>query len=350
MFITMKRYVTGDIAENGMVRQNVSFKDQLMPHLVDIVLQELYRMNLVEQRRSDGAAKIQNFDKRGREFCFFPELNTYKFNDGTPFKEAVMKAADVSMREVRRLAENALNDVMSSLFREFLHDLGDLSEIIDQLESLDALITREDTNDDSEIVHEALDKLEEYFWNSTFATSQIIQMTTTDLAYYKNPVDFQKRFKEVYAAGGRLNTNTKYGRKTENTVYISDQIITASRYTGIKKSLQQAVNEGRISKDFAKWVLGQAKEINVADAQAFRNPYAFRAVLDMMGKWNDDMEESFQRLLRGDWNQQDLSIVWQTLKPFVFSNVQIDNGTVSHTDPNGKETNPLYGRKMRVPH
>ena len=32
--------------------------------------------------------------------------------------------------------------------------------------------------------------LREYFWNSKLATSQIIQLTTTDLAFYKNIEDF----------------------------------------------------------------------------------------------------------------------------------------------------------------
>lgn len=59
-------------------------------------------------------------------------------------------------------------------------------------------------------------KLREYFWNSKFATSQIIELTTTDLAFYKNIEDFQKRYKEVHAPALRLNTNSKYGRKEEN--------------------------------------------------------------------------------------------------------------------------------------
>ena len=48
------------------------------------------------------------------------------------------------------------------------------------------------------------DLMQEYYWNQQFATSQIIQMTTTDLAFYKNATDFQKRYKEVYAAGSKF--------------------------------------------------------------------------------------------------------------------------------------------------
>lgn len=71
-------------------------------------------------------------------------------------------------------------------------------------------------------------KLREYFWNSKFATSQIIELTTTDLAFYKNIEDFQKRYKEVHAPALRLNTNSKYGRKEERTIYLKDDEIVSS--------------------------------------------------------------------------------------------------------------------------
>ncbi len=45
------------------------------------------------------------------------------------------------------------------------------------------------------IKNPAKDRLREYFWNSKLATSQIIELTTTDLAFYDGVTDFQKRFK-----------------------------------------------------------------------------------------------------------------------------------------------------------
>ena len=63
--------------------------------------------------------------------------------------------------------------------------------------------------------------LEEYFWNQAYATTQIIELTTTDLAFYKDEVDFQKRYKEVYASGTKLNTKTQYGKDFRRTLSFS---------------------------------------------------------------------------------------------------------------------------------
>lgn len=57
--------------------------------------------------------------------------------------------------------------------------------------------------------------LRNYYWNSKLATSQIIQLATTDLAFYKDMKEFQKRFKEVHAPSLRLNTSSTYkGERT----------------------------------------------------------------------------------------------------------------------------------------
>jgi len=190
-----------------------------MPHLVEVVLQELDRIGLVRQRKKDNAEPIANFDKRGDKFCFFPELNTLTFQDGTMYAQAVQKAIDnKDEQEVRNLTERALGMVMDRLFNEFVLDL-DFNAVIYQLKKLKVVDSKLEGD---ELASAVLAQLENYFWNSTFATSQIIQLTVTDLAYYKDAVDFQKRYKEVYALGNRLNTNTKYGRKTENTLYIAD--------------------------------------------------------------------------------------------------------------------------------
>jgi len=103
------------------------------------------------------------------------------------------------------------------------------------------------------------------------------------------------------------------------------------------------VANGRISKSRAKYILKYAKEINVADAQALRNPYAMRAILDMMGKWTDEMDECFNRMLSGTFDEGDFNIIFQTIKPFMFTNVIKDCGVKS-------KNSPWYGQLMRSPH
>ena len=75
-------------------------------------------------------------------------------------------------------------------------------------------------------VNSAKDFMREYYWNSSFAKSQIIQIMTTDLAFYKdnNLVDFQKRFNEVKAPALKLDVNSKYGKKEQVMIILQDFI------------------------------------------------------------------------------------------------------------------------------
>ena len=371
MYITMQRFVSN--AKQG------SFKEQMLPLFIKLVKQEMRRIKLVNNRKSarnDDSTidktrleEIQNYDKQGGEFLFFPELNTIAVPSlGVTFKEAALMYLDKGdMKSLNNLIAETLagkinpttnqreGGLMDQLFMDFmkqfshldndelakmLHDLGGITylgntAIKKYAEENNVSIGEAEIEIERQNYQNSIEALKNYFWNSVFATSQIIQLTTTDLAYYKNATDFYKRFKEVYAAGNRLNVSTKYGRRVENTVYISDHIVTTSKYTLAKKSLETAVKEGRLNENEKNIILDKLKDINAADAQAFRNPYAFRAVLDMMGAWSDEMDEAFNKILKNEYDSRDFAIIMQTIKPFMFTNVPTDNG---------------LGGRNRVPH
>lgn len=360
MYITMRRFI--DTAKEG------TFKDQMIPLFTKLVKQEMRRIKLVQDRKKviGDAERIKCFDTFGDKFQFFPELNTIIDSEtGLSFKKAAIQYLeecniDALDELIARTLAGTVNastgqregGLMDNLFMEFLSEIpatGEhLADMIDELGGIkkitnvkqyakDNNISLEEAEKTVERINEqsAIDALENYFWNSVFATSQIIELTTTDIAYYESATDFFKRFKEVYAAGNRLNTNTRYGRKVENTIYISDHFVTASKYTLIKKSLDNAVESERMSEEERDTILEKMKNIKATDAQAFRNPFAFRAVLDMMGAWSDEMDESFNRILNNEYDAGDFAVVWQTIKPFLFANVPTDNG---------------LGGRMRTPH
>lgn len=174
-------------------------------------------------------------------------------------------------------------------------------------------------------------KLREYFWNSKFATSQIIELTTTDLAFYKNIEDFQKRYKEVHAPALRLNTNSKYGRKWERTVYLKDDEIKSPVLDDIATVLDSRVAKGEMSKRDRDLILNKFREVNVADAQAYRSLSSYRAILDMSGQWTDDMQRAFDNFQEGKWDVSDFNIIWQTKKPYVYTQVNNMSGIEGHS-------------------
>ena len=357
-FIKFKRYVAS--------KENGSVEDQLLPLLRKVVKQELGRMKLVNQRREKGAKPISNFDDdkymRGAKFCFFPDFEFYYVKEDGTIYDGFGKTKNeidpsyVSLKdklselyEVKDTsAANALIDAavkydMDDLYTKFLQDFGALDNESPDIRLNNDSLTKlgENTLEDlkksgaiSDSTHFS-NALHEYFWNQAYATTQIIEITTTDLAFYKDAGDFQKRFKEIYAAGTKLNTLSKYGKKSYKTIYLVDNLITSPSYNDIKKSLDDAVKAHHITKLDEESILKQLEKINVADAQAYRSLSSIRSVLDMMGQWTPEMETTYNNIRKGDWNMNDLNTIWQTLKPFVYTQIDSSNG---------------IGGRMKVPH
>ena len=178
--------------------------------------------------------------------------------------------------------------------------------------------------------------LREYYWNSKLATSQIIQLTTTDLAFYKNLEDFQKRYKEVHAPALRMNTKATYkgeriGRDWERTIYLKDDEIVSSVLEDIKTVLNERVSKGEMSRIDRDNIIYKFKNVNVADAQAYRSLSSYRAILGMSGQWTDDMEQAYNNFKEGNWNMKDFNIIWQTKKPYVYTQVNSNSGIEGHT-------------------
>lgn len=177
--------------------------------------------------------------------------------------------------------------------------------------------------------------LREYYWNSKLATSQIIELTTTDLAFYKNVEDFQKRYKEVHAPALRMNTKATYkgkriGRDWERTIYLEDDEITSSVLSDIETVLDERVKKGEMTKIDRDNIVNKFKEVNVADAQAYRSLSSYKAILGMSGQWTDEMEQAYNNFKNGTWNMADFNIIWQTKKPYLYTQINNMSGVEGH--------------------
>lgn len=202
-------------------------------------------------------------------------------------------------------------------------------------------------------------QLENFVWNDMLASINTIELTATDLAYYKNTEDFQKRFAQVHAPGLRLNIEA-YGavgkmvdghremiRVSDDwsrTMYLADD----ERPTGINKTVNSAFNvlidrakkiEDKTQKQtkitaletMQKVVFTALNKVNIADAQALTSPTGMMKKLTMAGAWTHDMTEAYYRICSGNFNLSDLQVLMQPLKPFVYSQIK----------KNGSETMPL---------
>lgn len=174
--------------------------------------------------------------------------------------------------------------------------------------------------------------MKKFFYNSTYAATQIMEITITDPAYYSSVEDLFKRIKELHAPATRLNTEATYkgekvGREMEKAVYLKDFHMQANILEELEKVLEQRVEEGKMTELDKEIIMNKYKDVNVTDGQSYRSMDSYRAVMIMGGKWTEEMEESYQRMMSGQWNMNDFNTVWQVFKPYVYTNISVDNQT-----------------------
>lgn len=321
-FIKFKRYKKG-------------YEEKLLDKFKDLVYQEIDRINLVKERATtdNHIDPIANFDMNGKkmggaEFKFFPELNQ-KGQSGKTFLQAIDEAKQISMDEVDNLIKNTVKSIMDSRFNEAVQHYKSIG-----------LYDRISTEKNARFKHVNVyseegmnDRMREWFWNSTYFTSQFIELTTTDLAYYKNLEGFQKRNKQDHAPAERLNTlatwngkpvlvNNDGSRRTaRRVIYLKDNILPANSMDSINEILEARVKD----KDDAFTAYDKAaimsifNKVNVADAQAYNTLPSFRSTQIMAGMWSDAEETAYNNIMNNKWTASDFLVLWNTRKPYLYT-------------------------------
>lgn len=154
--------------------------------------------------------------------------------------------------------------------------------------------------------------------------ADLLQLTVSDTAMYTNNVDVQKRYAQVQAGYSRPDVCSKYARRFMKTIYLKDFEIDLEKmdkevFDKMEKTLRNAAKAANIDLDVVS-IMKSFKNINVADAQCWRSLSSYRSVKDMFGQWSDIDEDLFQKIRSGETlTIDDYTQVWQTLKPFVYT-------------------------------
>ena len=373
-FIRFRKYVNGvEFDEDG---NKLTYDQIILSKLTDIVNQEYDRIMLVRERDAARQAgdksisPIANYDISrdkngnitnlgGAEFKFLPELNKIKYDNGETFLDRIsrlIKDENSDGSELKSTIEDALSFIMNQGFDQTYAEWQEIG-LLDTVENgkYKYLPFKSEKT--------AREALREYYWNSKLATSQIIQISTTDLAFYKNIEDFQKRYKEVHAPSLRLNTKATFngervGRDWERTLYLKDSEIASAALSDIEEVIMAKYKAGELTEYNAASILskfgysnhvvktknGKEKKyakvgstmvetsyVNVADAQAYRSLSSYKAIMVMSGQWTEDMERAYNNFKNGTWDYADFDTIWQTKKPYVYTQVNNESGVANHT-------------------
>lgn len=318
------------------IRISTGYETAITNHLIDILTLEIDRMAAVKQRETlNKDLKVENFDTgKGARFVFLDYLNEELDTNselGQLIKRKVNQESLNPTEEVHflELATKAIKEGMEKQYqkeKEYWIKEGFLKETSEGMSVKG--INLGDTKEQIE------NSLREFFWNDTFASINILQLTITDIAYYENAEDLQKRLAQLHAPGMRGNLQAKdingqlytdgfhrsfiledFKIESEiipNLIIVREQLLDKEN-DPIKKALIRSQFED---------ILKEFKKVNVADAQAYSSPTSYRKKMGIFGKWSIEQENAYNEIKKGNVNIGNLSILWQPLKPFVYSQAE----------------------------
>lgn len=330
--------------------RGANYREALTNGFKMIFDQELSRIQTVEMRnlQKEDPRFIKNFDSNGKKFMFLDFMNEYLTGDkkSSELGKLIRQKLDGHRIDEARLNELAKEAIMQTMEAraESIVATWEAQGILKGAEKVANIGTTEE---------EIRENLKNFVWNDTFAAMNIMQLTITDLAFYKDAEDLQKRLAQIHAPGIRGNAKaTDYEGKpvtdgnfrtiklTDFDTFISNIIDNVSvvfdrRIASAPESEKAAL---RALKDSLVGKEGAFRQINVADAQGYSSPTSYRKKALVFGKWSRQAEEIYQKLKKGTYTYNDLKVAFQPLKPFVYSQITKDAGV---------EGAPLG--KMKVP-
>lgn len=346
------------------------YKNSIVYGLHNMFLQELSRIQTVRMRNMDkkDAGFIKNFDTNGRRFNFLPVLNNYLENtadkiakrdilrnEGNTISSDNSRLASLLQKKVEgevaltaeeeaelgKLADRVIRQHMEDRVQSILNNWEN-NGILEAAKSIKGIYPSE--LKDEEAADWVRKQVENYLWNDAFASKNILQLTLTDIAFYKDTEDLQKRLAQLHAPGVRGNiyaTDYNGNRVSDgkyrtfilqdfdsfksniiaNIAEVFDRRIAAAPEN--QKAQMVALKESLVGKD------GKYTKINVTDAQGYSSPSSYRKKAFIFGRWSKQAEDIYQKLQKGEYNYTDLETAFQPLKPFVYSKLTKDMGVAN---------------------
>lgn len=326
--------------------RGIGYEETILDGLQQVFIQELGRIIEVKNRAYSNKddRHIKNFDTNGQKFCFLDFLNDYLGSKAHTELGVLLNKKTDSSEQLNIEEENKLFDLVRKEIDSFMtkksneiiqsYKNSGLFEAVKKIEGIG--------NTDVEIES----NLKNFIWNDTYASMMILQMTITDIAYYANAEDLQKRLAQIHAPGIRPNVEAMdYGeydevgrliRKAERvcdgnlrTIFLKDfegDAVVQNVIENLEIVFSRKENESKTDAEKEYWkttkeaIIDAFKDVNVTDAQAYNSITSYRKKAIMFGKWSSKNEEIYKKLKGGKWNISDLETIFQPLKPFVYTN------------------------------
>lgn len=303
-------------------------REEIVEKLVDTARAEFNRIKtLKESSENSPLRRIPNYFSKGTQFQILSFLNG-KLNTKKGFDEAAARAA---------INEFLNYDISKSAF---------FKKEIAKMKKLDIVKAVNETTGDIVFTEKLIDKsikdktafFKDYLINTYYMNTQLTTLFGGDPAFYKNTVDYQKRYKQVLSPG--MFSNSEVQREYYKAVILSDeeQPTKADTINHIKELIDSSsMPEDQKKSLKAMW---SSKKHNLTDAATYISLDRRKETLVGLGRWTPEHDAALERVKAQKETVQDLELLnppFKPEKPFVFTH-RIVEGMVVPTQIKNAET------------
>ena len=309
-----------------------TMEDNILMAMRSMAYQEMSRIQTVKMRNKKKGEEgfIENFDdKNGKKFVFLPWLNTY-LEGGSKADTEVGKELQKKL-EGKKANEEIIHNAIDEDTRTFFDNA--VSDTIAKFKNrgiYDSIKTIENVQDSEAGINNFI---KEFVWNHILAENSFLQLTVTDLAYYKNSEDLQKRLAQLHSPGligDRFATDYNGVQVSDGYFrhfYLEDlEGVKANVVDNLKAYFEQKKAQlPEASRDayeaFAESFLSNYDNFTVTDGQAFSTLTGLRKKSFVYGNWAREMEKIWEDFRDGKFNLSDINTASQVKKPFTYSQI-----------------------------
>ena len=324
--------------------RGINYQDVITDNVYKIFLQEMSRIQTVMMRNygKQDPEFIKNFDKNGKKFNFVDFMNEYLTGDSKNSQLGKLIQSKLNGQKLSpyeeltfgNLAKKAINDALTEKAESIVNNFErkGIFEGAKKIEGIDKDNIREE--------------LINFAWNDTYMSMNILQLTITDIAYYKDAEDLQKRLAQIHAPGIRANQYaTDYqGNPVSDgklrTIYLKDfDNFISNIIDNVSVVFDRKIKNAKTEEEkqgytvLKESIVEQFKNINVADAQGYSSPTSYRKKALLFGKWSKEAEDIYRKLISGEYTYSDLKTAFQPLKPFVYTQIEKSSNVNSDEAP-----------------
>lgn len=349
------------------------YQDIILDRLWSTLLQEIVRINEVRNHlnnKVDSKDDIKSYDAKVKDgvltdaggliFTLMPQLNYIKVDLDNSAIAGKLNSDTIEMLKrnganfidiiqyliLKKQELNLKSDDIKGFFKQVYTNWSN-KNMATEFQEVDEYLCSLWPN---KSVDDRYKLWEEYSLNYQLAFTQMVQLTSTDLAFYGKRVVqkatakdsnftyknqhykivedttlnvFQKRNKEYHAPTNKIAASQEY--YTE--VYLKDMEIPSQILENVKAIV---ANNTELSTAEKKRIIAlySKDKTNIADGQALRSLSSYKQILKDMGELSPEVEEAFDRIIKTKkWDLGDLSIITLAIKPYVYTTIPVERDT-----------------------